>query len=148
PIADIRQCRDRRFLKVIASPTPNPLSRVSLCNRVAWSRAWARANMRRREFIKLIASCAAACPVGARAQQQPPVPVIGFLYNGSPGAFQQLEFFRRGLREGGYFEGQNLAIEYRWAQDQPDRLPELAVNLVRRHVAVIASVGGTNAALA
>ena len=104
--------------------------------------------MRRREFIKLIASGAAMWPVAGRAHQQPPVPAIGFLYNGSPGAFLQLESFRRGLREGGYFEGQNLAIEYRWAEDQPDRLPELALDLVHRRVAVIASVSGTNGALA
>ena len=74
--------------------------------------------------------------------------MIGFLHNGPPGAFARLDSFRQGLGESGYFEGQNIAIEYRWAEDHLDRLPELAADLVRRRVAVIASVGGTNSVLA
>jgi putative ABC transport system substrate-binding protein len=103
--------------------------------------------MRRREFILLPAGTLVTLAFTAHAQ--PTVPVIGILHFGSPGAFSaQLAFLRQGLKENGYFEGQNLAIEYRWAEGQFDRLPELAADLVRRHVAVIAAVGGTNSALA
>ena len=62
------------------------------------------------------------------------MPVIGLLHIGSPAAYPQLAFFRQGVRENGYLEGQNVAIEYRWAEGQSDRLPELAADLVRRHV--------------
>lgn len=105
--------------------------------------------MRRREFIGLFGGTLGALPFAAHAQQHPTVPAIGLLHFGSPGAFVgQLEFLRRGLSENGYFEGQNVAIEYRWAEGQPDRLAQLAADLVGQHVDVIAAVGGTNSALA
>jgi len=100
----------------------------------------------RRSLITLIGAMIVARPLSARAQQPP---VIGFLNNLSPGAIPNaMAAFRDGLKEAGYLEGRNLAIEYRWADSHNDRLPELAVDLVQRQVAVIVATGGGASALA
>jgi putative tryptophan/tyrosine transport system substrate-binding protein len=104
--------------------------------------------MRRRDFIKAIACSAAAWPLAARAQQ-PTLPVVGFLHSGSPEPnANRLSAFRKGLAEAGYVEGLNVAIEFRWAAGHDDRLPDLAADLIRRGVAVIATPASTPASLA
>jgi putative ABC transport system substrate-binding protein len=106
-------------------------------------------NMRRRQLITLLGGAAAAWPLAARAQK-PTMPVIGLIRSTAAADFARyVTAFREGLGEAGFVEGQNVAIEYRWANNQPDRLPEMAADLVRHRVTVISTNGfATPAAMA
>ena len=104
--------------------------------------------MRRREFITLLGKATALWPITAKAQQ-PNVRVVGLVSSGSAdGLAHLLEALRQGLRDKGYVDGQNLTIEYRWADGRYDRLPALAADLVRHQVSLIISTGGIVAARA
>jgi putative tryptophan/tyrosine transport system substrate-binding protein len=105
-------------------------------------------DMRRREFITLVGSAAATSPFAARAQQ-PAMPVVGFLHSAAPDTYARfVAAFQQGLRETGYIDGKNVAVEYGWAQGQYDRLPALAAEMIAHRVSVIAATGGDPAALA
>jgi putative tryptophan/tyrosine transport system substrate-binding protein len=104
--------------------------------------------VRRRDFVALVGGAAALWPLAARAQQ-PEMPAIGLVHGASSAYFVQLApAFARGLKEGGYVEGQNVAIEYRWAEGRNERLPALVAELVAHRVAVIVAAGGTRPAAA
>jgi ABC-type uncharacterized transport system substrate-binding protein len=123
------------------SPTPSRV--LALVGTMAFLSVDPGEAMRRREFITLLGGVATTWPVAARAQQ-PAAPVIGFLNGFSQATWEQpVLAFRKGLREAGYVEGQNVAIAFRWAESQYDRLPVLAAELVRLPVTVLVATGGS-----
>jgi putative ABC transport system substrate-binding protein len=104
--------------------------------------------MRRRAFFTFVGGAAVAWPFAARAQQ-PALPVIGFLHTGSPEQFTlRLNAYRQGLQQAGFVDGQNVAIDFRWAHGDNARLPEFAADLIKRQAAVLVALGSTPAALA
>jgi len=104
--------------------------------------------IRRRDFMSLLGGAAAVGPLPARAQQ-PAAPVIGIINAGSPDTqLDRMRAFRQGLKDAGHVEGENVTIEYRWAENQIDRVPALVTELIRRQVAVIVATGGSDPALA
>ena len=106
------------------------------------------ADMRRREFLGILSGTIAGWPVAVRAQQTS-APLIGLLITGRPGPFGgELAAFKKGLAESSFVEGQNLTIEYRWAENQLDRLPAMAADLVKRQVSVLVAGGGSPSAFA
>jgi len=104
--------------------------------------------MRRRDFLTLLGSTAAAWPKAGRAQEPGRMPRLGVLLYSTPQADREIESFRRGLHELGYTEGRNIAIDYRYAEGRPERLPELATELVRLHPDVMLAIGGDVASFA
>ena len=104
--------------------------------------------MRRRDFISIVVGGVCATPLAALAQKST-LPVIGFLSSASPAGFRhRVAAFKEGLSQLGFVEGQNVAIEYRWAEDQYDKLPNLAAELVRKEVTIIVAAGGSQTAIA
>ncbi len=124
-------------------------NKLSLNNVLAYGLGLRTKPVRRRDFITLLGGAAASWPLAGRAQQQQPMPVIGFLNSASAQPWENfVAGFRAGLKEVGYIDRQNVTIEFRWAEGHYDRLPEMAADLVRHKVAVLVSTGGAPSVMA